>query len=73
MFIVCKIITFELFPGVSLNYDNDTCDRPSTSQKLVLRFQVPLRDRTHNSICLILMKHWHKSAAVQNSALFWTP
>ena len=31
MLIVLKIIAFKLVTGISVNYDNNTCDRPSTS------------------------------------------
>ena len=30
MFLVSKIIVVELVAGISLNYDKNTCDRPST-------------------------------------------
>ena len=73
MLMVLKIIALEFVAGVSVNYHKNTCDRPSTSQKNVLTFQIQLRDMIHNSICLILTEHWHKTAAVQTSAVFLTP
>ena len=65
MFLVLKIITFELVAGISGDYDKNTCDRPSTCQKKVLTFKKGLRDKIQNSLCFILMKRWPKSAAAQ--------
>ena len=30
LFLVFKIIAFELVAGISLNYEENTCDQPST-------------------------------------------
>ena len=68
-----KIIPFELVAWVSPNYEKTTCDGRPPCSKAVLRFQIRLRDMIHNSICLLLMEHYHKSAAVQTSAVFWNP
>ena len=55
--IVFKIIAFELKALISFNYDKNTCEGPSTCEKAVLRFQIPIRDIIHKSICFILMEH----------------
>ena len=65
MLTVWKIIAFELLAGVSLNFDEHTCDFPSTSSKVVLGFHIRLREMIHNSTFLILMEHYHKSGALQ--------
>ena len=72
-FLVLKTIAVELVAEISLNYDKNTSDRPSTCEKKVVRFQIQLRAMIHLSICLILMESYHKIAAVQTSAVFWTP
>ena len=72
MFLVSKINAVELVAGNSLNYDNDTGDRLSTCFQTVLRFHILLKAMIHNLICLILMQTYHKSAAVETSAVFRT-
>ena len=37
---VLKIIEFELFAGVSVNYDKNACEQLSMCYKSVLRFQI---------------------------------
>ena len=72
MFMVLKRISFQLAAAVSVNYDKNRCESLPTCSKAVLRFQIQLRDMIHNSICFILMGHYHKSAALHISAVFWT-
>ena len=73
MLMVLKINALEVLAGVSVNYEKNTCDWPSTRKKAVLIIQIPLRDMIHNSISLILLEHSHKNATVQTLAVFWTP
>ena len=40
MFAVFKITAFEHVAGNSLNYEENTCDRQSTSYQTVLKFQI---------------------------------
>ena len=40
MFFVFQIIVFEPVAAVSLNYEENTCDRQSTGNQTVLRFQI---------------------------------
>ena len=72
MFMVLKRILFQFAAAVSVNYDKNRCDSLSTCSKAVRKFQIQLRDMIHNSICFILMGHYHKSAALHTSAVFWT-
>ena len=72
MLMVLKIIEFQLVVGASVNYEQRTCDRLPTYEKAVLRFEIPLKNITHNSICLILVVNWLKSAAVQSSPVLST-
>ena len=68
-FSIFKIIAFELLAGISLIYDENTCDRQSTYQKTVPRFPISLRENFSNSISPRLMENWDKSAGVQFSAV----
>ena len=61
---VLKIYAFELVARNSLNSDENTCDRPSTGENTVLRFRISLREIFSNSICLTLIEHYVKGAAV---------
>ena len=70
---VLRLIAVELVAGVSLNYDKNACEQPSTCKKASLRFQILLRDMIHNSICLILMENWHESPVLQTCGVFQTP
>ena len=39
MFFLSKVIAAKLVEGISLNYNKNTFDRPSTCNKTVIRFQ----------------------------------
>ena len=56
MFMVLKIITFELIAGVPLKDEKKACEWSSTCETAVLRFEIALRDIIQNSLCLILME-----------------
>ena len=72
MFFVFEIIAFERIGGISLIYDENTCDRRSTRYETLLNFWTCLRKIFSNSICRRLMENCDKSAAVEVLALFWT-
>ena len=46
---------FELKPLISVIYDKNACERPSTCEKAVVRLPIALKDITNNLICLILV------------------
>ena len=62
MISVFEIIAFEAVAGVSLIYDENTCNLQSTCYPTVLRFQIGLAEIISNSICSSLMENWHKIA-----------
>ena len=55
MLVALEIITFEVKPLISVNFDKNACERPSNCSKAVLRFPITLRDITNNLIGLILI------------------
>ena len=57
MFPLFEIIAFEYVAGISLNYDENTCDGQSTCYKTHLRFQIWLKEKFSNSISLGLIEN----------------
>ena len=66
------IMTFEHVSEISLNYDENACERKSRCYQKVLRFHIRLKGMLSNSICLGLMENKDESAAVLISAVFLT-
>ena len=54
MFLVFVIIAFEPVAGISLNYEESTCDWQSTRYERDLRFQIWLREMFPNSTSVAL-------------------
>ena len=67
-----KIISCQLFKGISLCYQENTCDRPSMFSQTVLTFWILFREIFSNSICLGIMENSDKGAPVQISVVFGT-
>ena len=57
VFLVLKIIVFELVAKISLKSSKKRCDWSSTCWKTVLRFQIWLRQMLFDWICLRLMEN----------------
>ena len=57
MFKIYENMGFEHNAGISLNYDENICDRQSTRYQAVLRFHTWLKEMFSNSICLALMEN----------------
>ena len=57
---------------ISLNYDENTCDRETRSYQTVLRFHIWLKEMFPNSIYLGLIENYDESAAALISAVFGT-
>ena len=64
MFSVFEAIAFQPIAGISLIYDEDTCDRQPTCYQTVPRFGIWLKDMFSNSICPILIENCNKTAGV---------
>ena len=63
-------MAFEHIAAISLNYDEDTCDRQSTCYQTVLRFHIWLKEMFSNSVCLGLIQNEDENVAVSISAVF---
>ena len=72
MFSVFEITAFEPVAGISLIYEENTCDLHSTCYQTVLGFRIWWREMCSNSIFPRLIENWDKSAVVQVSAVFGT-
>ena len=72
LFLVRKIIAFELVSGFSLNCEENTWDQPSTCEKTVFTFWIWFREMFSNSICLGLKRNYAKNDAVQIWAVLGT-
>ena len=59
-----KIMAFEHVAGISLNYDENTCDRQSTYCQRILRFQISRTEMFSDSINLGLIEIYDESDAV---------
>ena len=70
MFPFLEILAFEPVAGISLSYDENTCDLYSTFYQAVLGFWIWLREMFSYTICPRLMENCDKSGAVQVSAVF---
>ena len=64
MFRLYDIMTLEHVARISLNNDENTCDRESARYQTVLRFQIRLKEMFSNSICLGLIESLDESGAV---------
>lgn len=60
-----KIVAFELAVESSPYYDENTCHLQSICYKILLSFQIQLRETFSKSICLIIMTQYDESAVVQ--------
>ena len=56
-FSVFELMAFEHVAGVSLIYDENTCDPQSTCDQTNLSFQILLKEMFSNSICFGLMEN----------------
>ena len=72
MFFVFEIKPFEPPAGISLIYEENTCDRQSTCYQTLLRFSILLREMFSNSIFPRLIENLEKRAPVQVPAVFGT-
>ena len=70
LFSIFEIIALEPVAGISLLYDENTCDRQSPFFQTVLGFRIWLREMLSNSICPRLLENSDKSAALHVSAVF---
>ena len=52
MFPVFEIMAFQYVAGISLNYDENTCNRQSLCYQTVLTFQILPKEMFSNSACL---------------------
>ena len=57
MFKVFEIMAFENVAGISLNYDENKCDRQSTYYQTFPRFHIWVEEMFSNSIFLGLMEN----------------
>ena len=57
MFRVYNMMLFEYIVEISLNYDENTCDRQSTCYQTVLGFHIWLKEMFSKSICLGLTEN----------------
>ena len=71
-FVVLQVIALEHVSGISLKYDENTCERQSTCSQAVLRFHIWLKEMFSNSILFGLIENYDQSAAVLISAVSLT-
>ena len=72
LFMAFKIIASDFAAGISLSYQENTCDRLSMFSQTVLTFWILFREIFSNSICLGIMENSDKGAPVQISVVFGT-
>ena len=58
--------------GISLNYDENTCELQLMCYQTVLRFNIWLKEMFCNSTCLGLIENYDESAAMLISAVIFT-
>ena len=72
MFLLLKIIVFELGTTNSLNLEKDTCHWQSMCYETPLRFNISLREIFSKSGSDRVMKKYDESALMQILQEFWT-